>query len=390
MLNRTCLCFLIGMSICSPVASQEATFHTVHPDEAPLYHPGTGLSVDSLVIRLSDPAPYFQNEAIAALKAMNIPDDQLLLRWTRIWRLFHNSRLSLYGTPLKRAEPDALFSLIDLDNALNRMLHIIRITNRTPYQEDSPPAQRARLARHAIQTIARNLRDSTIKPLPGTVALLANTLEDDDAEICEIAINLLADIPLAAKDALPALFAALDNPSPAVQMATVSTLRKLTDAHPDIHSETIPRLTLLLHRPDFRVRYHSLHDRVLSTLESIGSAAVPSLLAALNTLPADNRFNTAIALTRIDSARAESTIPILADAFALPTRNITAVQTLEKLALEQPHFAPKIIPLFQAIIRKMGYPPITRNTHDLWFFQAVRSALERISPTPPDTTRDDD
>ena len=384
--NPRCLFLLIGMSICSIAVSHEATVYTIYPEEAPIYHEASGKSIDSLILQLGDKNPRFQQEAVSAIKEMNVPDDQILLRWARLTKLLLDGRVFEFTT--KDGLSDAVFRLIDLDKALDGVLHAIRSANRTVYGLNSEVARRADLARHVIDNFRYRIRLSKIKLPPGAVPLLADALREHDPETCEIAAEFLGTMPADAKAAVPALFDALGNESGRVRTETVSTLKKIGEANPDVQSEVAEKLVELLSAPSFVIYYGhrhrdqtTFHARVAQALAAIGPAAMPSLLNALDTTDTEVRYYAAIALAQIDSEHAETTIPILAEALASPhlQRRTSAVDTLETLATEQPTFATKIAPIFQEILRTTN-PAKLNHLDDLKFYGHVRGALARISP----------
>ena len=229
------------------------------------------------------------------------------------------------------------------------------------------------LARFAITEIIDGLWDSTLEPPPGTVPLLVEALQDEDARIREMASQLLGDIPSQAKDAVPTLINVLTDENEDVRSVAVSTLGQIAVAVPTVQPEITEKLMDLtdesqavrsaivsalgyiavktpgaqleiteklievLNAPNVVIywphRNINFHVDVARELASIGPAAVPSLLKALNATDAGVRQHAAIALVQIDS-QTDETIPILIQALASPhpyTRR-TVVDALVKMA----------------------------------------------------------
>ena len=259
---------------------------------------------------------------------------------------------------------DAVFRLIDLDKALAGLLDSLESDNR----------DESILARFVIKEITDRLKDSTLEPLPGTVPLLVEALQDEAVRIREIASQLLGVIPNHAKAAVAPLIHVLTDENEDVRLVAVSTLGRiavaipkvqpeiteklmgLTDESPAVRSAIVSalgdiavatlgaqlkiteKLIEMLNAPNvviYGYRHHSnFHVEVAEELVSIGPAAVPSLLKALNATGAGVRHHAAIALARMDSQTAEATIPILIQALASPHPKTrwTAVEALVKMA----------------------------------------------------------
>ena len=375
MQNRICYFFLIGMGICSIVASLEAT--TVVDS-----FKGSTRTLDSYILQLGDETPRIQQNAVSAIKEMNVPDDELLLAWARLFRLLNRGRiLETYENISHLVQSrDALFRLIDLDKALGGLLPLVKSSDK----------DQSILARFVIEGITEKLKDSTLKPSPGTVAVLAKALGSRDEEIALIASRLLDTIPSHVKDAVPDLIDALSNESqdvrsetvgtlgqiavaiPAIQpeiiealinmlsdppndeskdvrSATVSALARIAVANPAIQPEITDTLIDMLSDPPFVLvrprRNTNSNVDVAYALAAIGPAAVPALLNALNVTDPTTRHHAAIALAKIGSEHGEKTIPILTEALASPhpATRWTVLYTFVDLAKQQPTLVNQII-----------------------------------------------
>ncbi len=166
------------------------------------------------------------------------------------------------------------------------------------------------------------------------------------------------------------------------------TLRAIATAIPSVQPEITEQLISALHTPNFvsghfgddRSDLSNFHVGVADGLASIRSAAVPSLLEALNATDAGVRHHAAIALAQIDSQIDEVTIPIipiLTEALAssyLHTR-AAAVSTLMRLG-ERPTLVGQVAPIFVKVLQT------TRNTKPIYFgltfHDLVASALASI------------
>ena len=343
MQNRRRPYFLMGIIIFLVVGPLEASI-VVDSFE------GTGHTLDSFILQLGDEHERIRQRAIAAIERLEVPDDKIVLAWANLARLLSRGGILDYLDNMRRWEQttDIVFRLIDLDKALAGLLDSLKSGNR----------DESILARFAIKEITDRLKNATLEPLPGTVPLLVETLQDEDARIREIASQLLGVIPSHAKDAVPKLINVLADANEDVRSAAVSTLGRiavaiptvqpeiteklmdLTDESQDVRSAIVyalgdiaiatpgvqlkitEKLIELLNTPNFviyRPRHNSsFHVRVAEHLASIGPAAVPSLLKALNATDAGVRHHAAIALARINSQTDEATIPILIQALASP------------------------------------------------------------------------
>ena len=166
------------------------------------------------------------------------------------------------------------------------------------------------------------------------------------------------------------------------------TLGQIATAIPSVQPEITEKLISALHTPNFvsghfgddRSDFGNFHVGVAYGLAFIRSAAVPSLLKALNAADAGVRHHAAIALAQIDSQTDEATIPIipiLTEALASPylhTR-VAAVWALERFG-ERPTLAGQIAPIFVKVLQT------TRNTEPIYFDSTfhdfVASALASI------------
>ena len=343
----------------------------VEPLPGPVPHfEGTGDTLDVFILRLGDERA--RQGAIAAIERLDVADDRIVLAWANLTRLLvkgrtHNARRWVQMT-------DAVFGLIELDNALGGLLDSLKGSNR----------DESILARFAIAEIIEGLWYSTLEPPPGTVPLLIEALQDEDARIREMASQLLGVIPSRAKAAVPQLINVLTDEnedvrsaavstlgriaiavptvqpeiteqlmdltdeSQAVRSAIVSTLGRIAIAVPTVQPEITEQLIEVLKAPNFFIsrfrRNPNFHVQVAGELASIGSTAVPSLLKALNATDAGVRHHAAIALAQIHSQTDEAIIPILIQALASPhpyTRR-TAVDALVKMAT-QPTFVKQIL-----------------------------------------------
>ena len=359
MQNRRRPYFLMGIIIFLVVGALEASI-VVDSFE------GTGHTLDSFILQLGDEHERIRQRAIAAIERLKVPDDKIVLAWANLARLLSRGRILDYLDNMRRWEQttDIVFRLIDLDKALAGLLDSLKSGNR----------DESILARFAIKEITDRLKNATLEPLPGTVPLLVEALQDEDARIREIASQLLGVIPSHAKDAVPKLINVLTDANEDVRSAAVSTLGRiavaiptvqpeiteklmdLTDESQDVRSAIVyalgdiaiatpgvqlkitEKLIEVLNAPNFVIyrprQSHNFHVNVAGELASIGPAAVPSLLRALNATDAGVRHHAAIALARINSQTDEATIPILIQALASPhpyTR-WTAVYALVKIA----------------------------------------------------------
>ena len=163
------------------------------------------------------------------------------------------------------------------------------------------------------------------------------------------------------------------------------TLRAIATAIPAVQPEITEKLISALHTPNFvsghfgdnRSDLSNFHVDVADGLASIRSAAVPSLLKALNAADAGVRHHAAIALAHIDSPTDEATIPILTQALASPYRHTraAAVGALGRLG-ERPTLVGQIAPIFVKVLETtIDTEPIY---YDLTFHDFVASALASI------------
>ena len=340
---------------------------TVEPPPGTVPHfEGTGETLDIFILQLGSEHEHVRQEAIAAIKRLDVPDDKIVLAWANLARLLSRGGILDYLENISRWEKttDAVFRLIDLDKALAGLLHSLKSGNR----------DESILARFVIKEITDRLRNATMEPPPGTVPLLVEALQDEDAHVREIASQFLGVIPSHAKDAVPQLLNVLTDENEDVRSDAVSTLGRIAVAVPAVQPEITEKLMDLtdesqavrsaivyalgniavktpgvqlkvtekliemLNAPNFVIyrprRDRNFHVDVAECLASIGPAAVPSLLKALNATDAGVRRHAAIALAKMDSQTAEATIPILIQALASPhpkTRR-TAVDVLVKMA----------------------------------------------------------
>ena len=308
----------------------------------------SALALDSFILQLGDENPQEQLHAAEAIKEMNVTDDNILLAWAKVMRLLSEGGI---GAPWLQTR-DAVIRLIDLDEALGGLLPLLKSDNK----------DESILARFVIKHIVEALEDSIIKPPSGTVPLLAESLKDSDAQIRETASRLLGIIPTHAEAVVPVLINALNDENHHVRSITVSTLGEIAVAVPAVHPkilknlkdlndenqdvrtttvyvlgaiaraipevqlEIIEKLIEMLNAPNFAIpprgrgAYNNFHVRVAECLQSIGTAAVPSLVEAMNATDAGVRHHAAIALAEIGSEHDEATIPILTEALASPYR----------------------------------------------------------------------
>ena len=298
------------------------------------------------------------------------------------------------------------FGFIDLDEALGGLIPL----------SDSENKDESILARFVITEIGEALEDSTIKPMPGTVALLVRVLKDQDVQIRQIASHLLGVIPSHAEAAVPDLINTLTDEYYVVRSTTISTLGKIAVAIPAVHPEilkalmdlndenqdvldvlrdiavAIPAVQLeivekmieMLNVPNFvipAVHYldvSNFHVRVAERLQSIGAAAVPLLVEAMNATDASVRHHAAIALAGIGSEHDKAAIPILTEALASPYRitQAEAVHALQTLG-KQPTLVNLITPIFVKVLET------TKDTEAVYysstFHETVARALAHIN-----------
>ncbi|MDE0184137.1 MAG: hypothetical protein OXP71_01635 [Candidatus Poribacteria bacterium] len=148
------------------------------------------LALNSTIIQLGDENSQVQQQATTAIKDMKVSDDQLLLAWAKLARVFHMGGMFKYIFDHWLRMRDTVFRLINLDKALAGLLDTLKSGNK----------DESILARFVILHIDDKLRDSSIKPLPGTVPLLAKALEDQNPHIRETATQLLETISTHAKE----------------------------------------------------------------------------------------------------------------------------------------------------------------------------------------------
>ena len=360
----TCLSFV-------SMASIVCHAHMVRP------YAGMSESLEIHILQLGDDeAPRIHQAALTAIKEMNVPDHQLLLTWAKLQRLLAATHFIENGLLLERSR-DAIFVLLmDLDAALGGFLPLLASDN-----QDEPI-----LARLVIAQIGEALDASIIKPLPGTASLIAESLNDSEAEVRETASRLLGVIPAHAEAAVPGLIVAMNDENqdvqtaavaasgeiavaiPAVhpeivktlialthdsryvQIAAVDALGDIAKAIPEVQLEIAERLIELLNTPNFLIApwglkpqkshgfqrrsfdYSNFHVRLASNLGSIGAAAVPLLVEAMNATDPSVRHHAAIALAGISPEHDEATIPILIEALASPhsvTREIATYNFVE-------------------------------------------------------------
>ena len=142
------------------------------------------LALNSVIIQLGDENPHVQQRAVVAIKEMKVSEDKKLLAWAEVMRLLHMGGIISYDLDRWVLARDAVFRLINLDKALAGLLNTLKNGNK----------DEAILARYVIEEIDEKLRDSSIKPLAGTVPLLTKALEDQDAQIRDTATQLLETI----------------------------------------------------------------------------------------------------------------------------------------------------------------------------------------------------
>ena len=358
---------------------------TVEPLPGTVPHfEGTGETLDIFILRLGDEKVRGRQGAIAAIERLDVPDDKMVLAWANLARLLSRGGILDYLENILRWEQttDTVFRLIDLDKALAGLLDSLKSGNR----------DESILARFVIKEIIDRLRNATVEPLPGTVPLLVEALQDEDVHIREIAVQLLGVIPIHAKAAVPQLLNVLTDENedvrsdavstlgniavgvPTVQAEITETLMGLTDESEDVRSAIVSalgdiavampgvqlkiteKLIEVLNAPNFVIYRHryrsSFHVQVAERLASIGPAAVPSLLKALNATDAGVRRHAAIALAKMDPQTAEATVPILIQALVSPHPNTrrTAVDVLVKMA-RQPMLVNQIV---QALVQVLA------------------------------------
>ena len=294
---------------------------------------GTGETLDIFILRLGSEHEHVRQEAIAAIKRLAVADDKIVLAWANLTRLLGRGELLPY---LRWEQIDSVLGLIDLNEALPGLLDSLKGDNR----------DESILALFAIKEIAFGLRNATLEAPPGTVPLLVEALQDEDVHIREFVSHLLAAIPSHAlanipsevKAAVPKLIHVLTDESEDVRSVIVSALGNIAVAMPGVQLKITEKLIEVLNAPNFVIYGHrydrNFHVDVAERLASIGPAAVPSLLKALNATDAGVRHHAAIALAKMDSQTAEATVPILIQALASPhpyTRR-TAIYALVNIA----------------------------------------------------------
>ena len=171
MQNRRRSFFLMGIIIFLVVGSLEA--HVVRHFE------GTDETLDIFILQLGDSRERIRQEAIAAIKRLDVPDDKIVLAWANLARLLIKGRIMEEGSDqLSHWEQttDAVFGLIDVDKALAGLLHLSESGNR----------DESILARYAIKVITDRLRDSTVEPPPGTVPDFEGTGDTLDSFILQL------------------------------------------------------------------------------------------------------------------------------------------------------------------------------------------------------------
>ena len=192
MQNYRRLFFLICIITFSIAAALDASV-VINPFE------GMSESVEIVILELGNDFPGASQNAVAAIKEMNVSDDKLLLAWAKLARLLAATDY-LENIDLSIRSRDAVLRLIDLDVALAGLLATLISDNK----------DESILACFVIKQIGEALEDSIIKPLPGTVPLLVRALEDQDAQIRETASRLLGIIPTHAEAAVPGLINTLN------------------------------------------------------------------------------------------------------------------------------------------------------------------------------------
>ena len=294
---------------------------------------GTGETLDIFILRLGSEHEHVREEAIAAIKRLEVSDDKIVLAWANLTRLLGRGGLL---ADLRWEQIDSVLGLIDLNKALAGLLDSLKGDN----------SDESILALFAIEEIAFGLRNATLEVPPGTVPLLVEALQDEDVHIREIVSHLLdaipshalATIPSEVKAAVPKLIHVLTDESEDVRSAIVSALGNIAVATPGVQLKITEKLIEVLNAPNFVIYGHrqdsNFHVDVAVRLASIGPAAVSSLLKALNATDAGVRHHAAIALAKMDSQTDEATVPILIQALASPhpyTRR-TAVYALVNIA----------------------------------------------------------
>ena len=142
------------------------------------------LALNSVIIQLGDENPQGQQHATVAIKEMKVNDDKVLLAWAEVTRLLHMGGVIIYDLDHWVRTRDAVFRLINLDKALAGLLDTLKNGNK----------DESILARYVIEEIDEKLKDSSIKPLSGTLPLLTKALEDQHTQIRETATQLLETI----------------------------------------------------------------------------------------------------------------------------------------------------------------------------------------------------
>ncbi len=345
----------------------------------------SALGLDSLILQLGDENPQVKQDAAAAIKDTNVSHDQILLAWAKVLRLLSGGGISESWRQIE----DAVFRLIDLDKALGGLLPLLKSDNK----------DESILTRYMIERIAHKLRNANIKPLPGTATLIAESFNDSVAEVRETASRLLGIIPSHAEAAVPGLINALNDENqkvrattvstlgeiaagiPAVQPEFLKTLMRLTDdshdvqtavvdvlgdiamAIPEVQLEIANKLIDMLNAPNFDIPGHrrdgNFHVRVAECLQSIGAAAVPLLVEAMNATDAGVRHHAAIALAEIGSEHDDATIPILTQALASPYSVTRKFATYRFVDLAD---RPRLVnPVLQALVQVLESTDDTVN-----------------------------
>ena len=188
---------------------------------------------------------------------------------------------------------------------------------------------------------------------------LINVLTDESQDVRSDAVSTLGRIAVAIPAVQPEItekLMDLTDESQAVRSAIVYALGNIAVATPGVQLKITEKLIEMLNAPNFVIYGHryrsSFHVRVAEHLASIGPAAVPSLLKALNATDAGVRRHAAIALAKMDSQTTEATIPILIQALVSPQPNTrrTAVNVLVKMA-RQPTLVNQIV---RALVRVLN------------------------------------
>ena len=160
-------------------------------------------------------------------------------------------------------------------------------------------------------------------PFPG----LINALNDENQKVRATTVSTLGEIAEAIPAVQPEILKTLmdlTDDSHDVQAAAVDVLGDIARTIPEVQLEIADKLIEMLNAPNFEIPGHrrdgNFHVRVAECLQSIGAAAEPLLVEAMNATDAGVRHHATIALAGIGSEHDKATIPNLTEALASPYR----------------------------------------------------------------------